>query len=216
MSGSASEKNPVRGGPPLLAVHLFHGRKDPDMDMDDWGEDGPCIGPFHWFHTTYDCHVRAGRADPPYTTWEITDSMHGDMIYYDGMFYGDWSVCDIHTFLRERREIVELDEAKAKLPEGMKTTRGMIQLTDEDKACPTEALTQVLMPIRVQMIRARHRMHEVRFRNSEETKGYLERLWRQMSRIEATLEAIHFATPPPPQPGSTSTATPIINEEDHE
>lgn len=28
-------------------LHLFHGRKDPNQQMDDWGEDGPYIGPLH-------------------------------------------------------------------------------------------------------------------------------------------------------------------------
>ena len=27
-------------------LHLFHGRAEPDQSLDDWGEQGPVLGPF--------------------------------------------------------------------------------------------------------------------------------------------------------------------------
>src|SRR3546814_15310909 len=30
---------------PQLYLHLYHGRKDPDESLEDWGSDGPVIGP---------------------------------------------------------------------------------------------------------------------------------------------------------------------------
>jgi hypothetical protein len=37
----------------MLYIRLFHGRVDPEQDMDDWGSDGPIFGPYHFVHTTY-------------------------------------------------------------------------------------------------------------------------------------------------------------------
>ena len=40
-------------------LHLFHGRNSVDEDMDDWGFDGPVIGPLDYVHVTYMCDVKA-------------------------------------------------------------------------------------------------------------------------------------------------------------
>src|SRR3546814_15424074 len=39
-------------------LHLFHGRNSPDQDMDDWGFDGPTIGPPDYVHTTYGDNIQ--------------------------------------------------------------------------------------------------------------------------------------------------------------
>lgn len=69
-------------------IELFHGRKSPDEELDDWGEIGPVLGPLDFVHTTYagDIKVRtsAGVDGVLY--------LHEDMLYYAGMWYGDWSV----------------------------------------------------------------------------------------------------------------------------
>ncbi len=57
--------------------------------MSDWGTSGPVLGPLKWVHTTYKNHIRAcpvGGDDG------IDLPIHDDMIFYDGIFYGDWSV----------------------------------------------------------------------------------------------------------------------------
>ena len=36
-----------------LSVQLFHGRSHPDDKLDDWGFDGPCLGPLSGVHLTY-------------------------------------------------------------------------------------------------------------------------------------------------------------------
>ena len=43
---------------PGLYLGLFHGRHEPREEMEDWGFDGPMIGPLKWFHTTYACTLR--------------------------------------------------------------------------------------------------------------------------------------------------------------
>lgn len=71
-------------------VHLFHGRRDPDQDMDDWGEDGPLIGPFQGVHTTYRDEIKGiieGEAE-----WYASRAPGDDMIYFRGVWYGDWTV----------------------------------------------------------------------------------------------------------------------------
>ena len=47
----------------MLYIRLFHGRTDPDQNMDGWGSDGPVFGPYEFVHTTYTCHVKFGKPD---------------------------------------------------------------------------------------------------------------------------------------------------------
>ena len=47
----------------MLYIRLFHGRTDPNQDMDDWGSDGPVFGPYEFAHTIYTSSVRLGRQD---------------------------------------------------------------------------------------------------------------------------------------------------------
>src|SRR5690349_3416947 len=34
-----------------VLLELFHGRKSPDEELNDWGSSGPVLGPFRWIHT---------------------------------------------------------------------------------------------------------------------------------------------------------------------
>lgn len=79
-------------------LHLFHGRNSPDEDLDDWGFNGPTIGPLRYVHTTYASHLKfefledeaAAKfgLDPEEGELRIVD----DMVVYDGKYFGDWSV----------------------------------------------------------------------------------------------------------------------------
>lgn len=42
---------------PGLYLGLFHGRK-PGEELDDWGSQGPVIGPLKFVHTTYGFHIK--------------------------------------------------------------------------------------------------------------------------------------------------------------
>jgi hypothetical protein len=68
-------------------IELFHGRTPKDQQMDDFGMKGPIFGPFFFVHTTYGDHIKLGHE-------EGSDFLRTDdnMIYYDGIWYGDWSV----------------------------------------------------------------------------------------------------------------------------
>ena len=80
-------------------IELLHGRKDPEEHMEDWGFNGPIIGPVSWVHMTYMSHLRFrfnstkaarenGFNDPDDHDLNIVD----DMIELDGNYYGDFSI----------------------------------------------------------------------------------------------------------------------------
>lgn len=96
-----------------LYLRLYHGRRDPDAQLEDWGSEGPVIGPLAYVHTTYMCDVRFAaapavmerffpsviaewrergfsNASGPLCDWQFT--VVDDLIEYDGVYYGDWTV----------------------------------------------------------------------------------------------------------------------------
>jgi len=93
-----------------LQLRLFHGRADPDEDMDDWGFDGPIIRDIVAIHFTYMSDVNVFFASPGaclmayYATgWERFDDVALNMKFYDGLvrlehsdntleYYGDWEI----------------------------------------------------------------------------------------------------------------------------
>jgi len=104
--------DPVTDLAPGLYLGLFHGRDDPDADMDDWGFDGPVIGPLDYVHTTYAADMKlhfvdAQRAAQYFSdTGFVTNLATGertrcteaalavmqDLIVFDGRYFGDWTV----------------------------------------------------------------------------------------------------------------------------
>ena len=94
-------------------LQLFHGRKNPYEILEDWGEEGPIIGPLDYIHTTYAVEIKfeiSGRSDS--YGWL---TIHGDLVYYDGYYYGDWSSFTELTQDLESKLIV-FDQSKATLP----------------------------------------------------------------------------------------------------
>lgn len=89
-------KAPSRPG---LYLGLFHGREDPRQRMDDWGFNGPMIGPLQWFHTTYNCTLRIAfesEADGQ-RYFGVRQKEHflqldRDLLAFNGQYYGDWTV----------------------------------------------------------------------------------------------------------------------------
>lgn len=80
----------------MMYLKLFHGRKDPNQDMEDWGEDGAILGPLQYVHTTYGWDIKIefldGEALNLSTAHEVDGVLHTDMVKHNDMFYGDWSV----------------------------------------------------------------------------------------------------------------------------
>lgn len=70
-----------------IYVELFHGRDDPAEDMEDWGFQGPVLGPFKAVHMTYFSMIRLQHGED----WVLLP-IKDDMIEYRGKFYGDWCI----------------------------------------------------------------------------------------------------------------------------
>lgn len=82
-----------------LYLGLFHGRATPNETMNDWGLNGPTIGPLEWCHTTYTTEIRLefeaaedakryfGRASR-----NVEMQIQFDMLVFQGNFFGDWTV----------------------------------------------------------------------------------------------------------------------------
>lgn len=84
---------PTKAG---MYLALIHGRSDPDQDMDYWGETGPCFGPLSYAHITYNQSINIGAYGVEDGTGPMFNGdpmhFHSDMLYYDGMYYGDWEM----------------------------------------------------------------------------------------------------------------------------
>ena len=70
-----------------LYLELYHGRNNPDQDMDGWGFQGPVIGPFNMYTITYLNILRLLYNGNGYTI-----PLETDMLAVDGKYYGDWAI----------------------------------------------------------------------------------------------------------------------------
>ncbi len=95
----------------MLYIRLFHGRIDPEKEMDDWGTDGPIFGPYNFVHTTYKSYISLGKVDGNCDSLYVHES---DMIYYEGVYYGDWSVFDADIFNKSKYQISVFEQNNAK------------------------------------------------------------------------------------------------------
>lgn len=83
---------------PGLYLGLMHGRTQPRQRMDNWGFDGPAIGPLRWCHTTYAFDIKikfVNTADAALyfdANFDGSLPMQDDMVVYEGNYYGDWTV----------------------------------------------------------------------------------------------------------------------------
>ncbi len=88
-----------------MQLQLFHGRDNPNEEIEDWGFNGPTIGPLRFVHTTYANFVRLAFADEktqkrffPDSPAVFPDPVDLDVVdgclAYDKSYYGDWSVFD--------------------------------------------------------------------------------------------------------------------------
>jgi hypothetical protein len=79
----------LKYAPPGMYLKLFHGRDDPDEEMNNWGFDGGYIGPLQWAHTTYLHHF---RVHPVESTEDFDLLFEKDLLVFNGKYYGDWSL----------------------------------------------------------------------------------------------------------------------------
>lgn len=95
---------------PEWELHLFHGRRTPDEELDDWGFDGPVIKGIAAFSCTYFTTFRVTFADEEsyqaaksLTGWNPWDELTLEITGSAGLvtttgeqhgpaYYGDWSL----------------------------------------------------------------------------------------------------------------------------
>lgn len=70
-----------------LSVRLFHGRKHPDERLDDWGFDGPVLGPLNGVHLTYGNVALFGEEHERVELPSVED-----LLFYAGGYFGDVSI----------------------------------------------------------------------------------------------------------------------------
>ncbi|MBT7071357.1 MAG: hypothetical protein HN975_10775 [Anaerolineae bacterium] len=72
---------------PDVYIRLFHGRERIDEKLEDWGWNGPVLGPYESIQLTYGTHIKMHKADH-FEDLGVVE----DLIYYDGYYYGDASI----------------------------------------------------------------------------------------------------------------------------
>lgn len=70
-----------------LYFNLFHGRKDPDEDLETWGFNGPTFE-VTGLQGTYTSSIKLNLVGGHSEMLWYKD----DLVYYDGCYYGDWSL----------------------------------------------------------------------------------------------------------------------------
>lgn len=82
------------GKEPGMYLHLLHGRNSATEDMDEMGFAGPIFGPLKNVHIAYSSTIFLCTEDwesGPMTKGDPL-SFEGDLITYNGLFYGDFAV----------------------------------------------------------------------------------------------------------------------------
>lgn len=86
---------------PGMYLATLHGRANLDEQVHGWGTAGPLIGPLEYFHTTYVTTMRMMFESEEDEALYFSDvvfpnphelTLHRDMLVYNGVFYGDWTV----------------------------------------------------------------------------------------------------------------------------
>lgn len=87
---------------PGMYLKLSHGRRSVDEKINQWGHEGPWIGPLKWFHLTYMSSVSMGFEDGGEISPMVSDGelpspifLTKDFLYVSGMYYGDWELVKI-------------------------------------------------------------------------------------------------------------------------
>lgn len=106
-----NEDTPTKPG---LYLGLFHGRTDPQESLDDWGSNGPILGPLEHVHTTYATHIKLEfETKEDARSFGFNSNAMIDLDIEDGMvvfqyhWYGDWIV-----FYHESSQLPSLEHIK--------------------------------------------------------------------------------------------------------
>ena len=72
-----------------LYLRLYHGRTDPNQQLEDWGFNGPTFGPLNSVVVTYLSTIRIHSQRHHDALW--LDTSDG-MVLWQGNYYGDFEV----------------------------------------------------------------------------------------------------------------------------
>lgn len=67
----------------MVYLELFHGRRSPDEELDDWGFEGPILGPFPFVQITYGSDIKLAGANLGFDK--------DGYVQFAGAYYGDIS-----------------------------------------------------------------------------------------------------------------------------
>lgn len=116
-------------------LELFHGRRTLTEELADWGTEGPIVGPFRYVHTTYATDIKIETADGACDELHLVGEETPDLLCYDGVFYGDWSVFGAEVLENNPallKRVQPFDSAKAEtpLPTGQPGSNGVRHETE--------------------------------------------------------------------------------------
>jgi hypothetical protein len=102
-----------------VALELFHGRRSPDEHLETWGRQGP-VFLVDYVHVTYGGDLKLGLPKPA-----GDGDLHfvDDLVFYDGIFYGDWSVFPAALVRKDSElggRLTSYDSLKTKPPQSEK------------------------------------------------------------------------------------------------
>lgn len=106
-----------------IYIELYHGRTDKNADMDDWGTQGPVLGPFKYLHSTYKATLRFMPLDDSRDECWLNYEM--DMVHYDNVYYGDFTIFSDECLtdeLKQRLQPFETGKATRAIVESIPTT----------------------------------------------------------------------------------------------
>jgi hypothetical protein len=72
-------------------IFFYNGRHSSDEELDDWGFNGPVVGPYSRIAFTYGCHIKA--IDEKEKITDFTIGTEG-LVEVLGAFYGDFIIID--------------------------------------------------------------------------------------------------------------------------
>jgi hypothetical protein len=91
-------------------LKLFHGRRRSDASLEDEARPGPIFGPSPYF-------IAVGGTEIHFDHDSCVLEMVGDLVYYDGVLYSDWSIFDGLPSEEDQHHLTTFDAAKALVPE---------------------------------------------------------------------------------------------------
>jgi hypothetical protein len=76
-----------------LYLGMFHGRRATDEALDDWGSQGPILGPLQWCHSTYgNWRLNWIREADDHPDADLELTFIDNLLAFNGVYYGDWTL----------------------------------------------------------------------------------------------------------------------------